>query len=143
MQTCGEILKVARSLNCDGFPRIIVDDDGVGGGVTDRLREQGYEVAAFRAGARASQSSMYPNARSEAWFALSDSLPGLDLDDVRQLLADLTAPRYTLDSAGRRVVERKDDTKKRINRSPDRADAVLLTAATIAPAATEGPNLWE
>lgn len=142
MQTCGEILEVARTLDCDGFPTLIVDDDGVGGGVTDRLREQGFHVAAFRAGARAHDPTMYPNARSEAWFSLAEQLPGIDLDPDEQLAADLTAPQYRLDSAGRRVVEKKEDTKKRIGRSPDRADAVLLTCATVAPRAVEGPEIW-
>jgi hypothetical protein len=36
------------------------------------------------------------------------------------------APTWKLDSAGRRVVERKDETKKAIGRSPDDADAMNL-----------------
>ena len=142
MTTVGEILQVAKNLPCEGMPRIVIDDDGVGGGVTDRLREQGYDVHPFRAGSRAYTPSLYPNRRSEAWFQVAEVLPGLDLDGDEQLAADLTAPMYKLDSAGRRVVEPKDDTKKRIGRSPDRADAVLLVVANVAPQVTEGPNLW-
>jgi hypothetical protein len=41
-------------------------------------------------------------------------------------VSQLTAPKYHLDSSGRIVVESKDDTRKRINRSPDDADALLL-----------------
>jgi phage terminase large subunit len=108
-------------------PRIVVDDDGVGGGVTDQLREKGYEVTAFNGGERALEPTRYPNARSEAWFRMARRLPELDLDEDDQLAADLTAPKYRLDSDGRRVVERKDETKKRLGRSPDRGDMALLT----------------
>jgi hypothetical protein len=96
----------------------VVDDDGVGGGVTDQLREKGYEVVAFNGGARALEPTRYPNARSESWFRMARRLPDLDLDEDDQLAADLTAPKYRLDSDGRRVVERKDETKKRLGRSP-------------------------
>jgi hypothetical protein len=84
-------------------------------------------VVAFNGGEAARMSRDYPNLRSEAWFSFADRLPEIDLDDDEQLAADLVAPRYTLDSIARRVVERKDATKKRLGRSPDRADAVLLT----------------
>lgn len=126
--TIGRIVAEARR-----WPRqhlqIVVDDDGVGGGVTDVLREQGWPVVAFRGGARAWQYTEYPNRRSELWFVASDQLGDLDLDTDDRLAADLTAPKYAMDSQGRRVVERKDVTKKRLGRSPDRGDAVLLTLA--------------
>ena len=43
------------------------------------------------------------------------------------------APRWRPDSRGRRVVEPKDATKKRIKRSPDDADAVNLAYAPPPP----------
>ena len=45
------------------------------------------------------------------------------------LIADLTAPTYTFRSTGKMVVERKEEMKKRGMRSPDLADAFLLTFA--------------
>jgi hypothetical protein len=41
------------------------------------------------------------------------------------LLADLCAPRWKLTPQGIRV-ELKEETRKRLGRSPDRADAVIL-----------------
>lgn len=138
-ETVGEIITAWRELRGEAGadPVVIVDDDGVGGGVTDQLREKaeqatelnGLQVHAFRGGERAIQPTKYPNARSEAWFRLERRLPELDLDDDEQLLADLTAPKYRLDSDGRRVVERKDETKKRLGRSPDRGDMVVMSLA--------------
>lgn len=129
MQTVGSIVNWWRVLRDESGadPVIVVDDDGVGGGVTDRLRELGHEVVAFNGGARALQPDHYPNRRSEMWFVMADELPTLDLDPDEQLAADLTAPEYRIDSHSRRVVERKDDTKRRLGRSPDRGDVCLLT----------------
>jgi hypothetical protein len=45
------------------------------------------------------------------------------------LIAELTAPAYTFSSTGKMVVESKADMKKRGLRSPDLADAFLLTFA--------------
>lgn len=124
-ETTGWIIETARPF----LPnvRIVVDDAGVGGGVTDQLRERGWSVAAFNGAERAFNPDAYPNRRSELWYALADRLDELDLDPDEQLAADLTGPTFRLDSAGRRVVEPKADTKKRLGRSPDRGDAVLLT----------------
>ena len=128
MATVGEILRVAREAAARWPVSIVVDDAGLGGGVTDRLREVGeFSVRPFNAAASGSRD--YPNRRSQMWFEFSERLPMLDLDDDEQLRDDLLAPRYTLDSSARRVVESKAETKKRLGRSPDRADAVLMAFA--------------
>jgi hypothetical protein len=94
------------------------------------VRSAFFQVVAFMAGGQARQDGDYPNRRSELWFSFSDRLRELDLDpNDEELAADLVAPKYTLDSRGRRVVEAKALTKKRLGRSPDSADSVLLTFA--------------
>ena len=135
MQTAGRILRVARETAADGAarPTIVVDEIGVGGGLVDRLREtREFPVAAFNASGKARDPREYPNARSQAWFDFAEQLPDLDLDDDEQLAAELVAPIYRIDSAGRRSVEAKAETKRRLGRSPDRADAVLMAYA-VAP----------
>jgi phage terminase large subunit len=107
--------------------RMVIDDTGVGGGVTDQLRAAGWNVTAFNGGEKPIREDRYKNRRSELWFEGAAQMPDLDLDPDDQLAADLTAPKYTFNEAQRRVVERKDETKKRLGRSPDRGDAVLLT----------------
>lgn len=134
MSTAGAIIDAVRQ---NPGAEIVVDDDGLGGGVTDRLREQGYRVKAFRAGGRPIDKQGYPNARSEMWFSFAERLDEIDLDPDDQLAADLTSPRYKLDSQGRRVVEEKKETKKRLGRSPDRADAVLMAFWEGQPAAPQ------
>lgn len=130
--TAGRVIKAAKNLanHCEHFPKIVIDDDGVGGGVTDAIRAQGYSVIPFRGGETAIESDEYPNAKSELWFTAASQIVNCDLDDDEQLAADLTCVQYKFDSRGRRCVERKDEVKKRLGRSPDRADSVLLTFAT-------------
>lgn len=93
------------------------------------LREAGQKVTAFNGAEKPLDEDHYPNARCELWFQAGARLCESDLDPDDQLAADLAAPRYKLDSAGRRKVEPKEDTKKRLGRSPDRADSALLTYA--------------
>jgi len=148
-ETTGSIVKLAKQVR-DETPlaplRIVVDDTGVGGGVTDQVREKlvdeklvgdGIVVTAFNGAEQAIEPDQYPNARSEAWFRVSERIDEIDLhpeqdaegaedEDGADLGADLLAPKYKLDSSGRRVVEPKEATKKRLGRSPDHADSVLL-----------------
>lgn len=134
--TTGLVVEQVRRLKAKGVQRvrIVVDDDGVGGAVTDKLRElkaekklRGVQIVPFRGGAAPREPDEYPNARSELWFTVSHELGDVDLDTDGQLTADLASPTFRFDSKGRRVVESKDEIKKRLKRSPDRGDAVLLT----------------
>jgi len=111
-----------------------VDDDGVGGGVVDQAA--GYNFVGLSAANKAVDPEGYPNRRSELWFGLAEragegnlSLARLPADTLRELRRQAMAPTWKLDAQGRRVVEPKDDTKKRIKRSPDDMDAVNLAYA--------------
>jgi hypothetical protein len=138
MWTCGAVLDVARSLHqAKGRrPKIVVDDVGLGGGVTDRLREIGeFQIVAFNGGSKASSRDAV-NRRSELWLRAGEVMPLLDLDPGdEELAADLLAPTFSFASDGARMVERKSDTRKRLRRSPDRADACLLTLVVQPPVA--------
>ena len=50
----------------------------------------------------------------------------ISLPDDDELRADLSALRYLFTQDGRLQIESKDDCRKRLGRSPDRADAVAL-----------------
>ncbi|TXH08578.1 MAG: hypothetical protein E6R04_10415 [Spirochaetes bacterium] len=143
MRTAGEIMEAVALLEDDEsglkVSRILIDDAGVGGGVVDRLRELQRErklprriaIVGFNGGGKPRKKGKggYPNARSEAWFTFLEAIEHVALDPDAKLLADLVAPTYELDSAGRRVVEQKKHTKRRLKRSPDRADTALMAYA--------------
>lgn len=116
---------------------IAVDDSGVGGGVTDILRQEGWAAVGVNS-ASASPSPDYPNLRSALWFGLAEeaavgnvSFIRLPADKLQALRRQLVSVTYTLDLRGRRVVEPKDHTKQRLKRSPDDADACLLAYAAV------------
>lgn len=136
--TTGAIMEAVGTIEESGrrVGRIVVDDAGVGGGVTDQLRKNqraglldaSIRIIGFNGGGKAKKRGKggYPKARSEAWFTFKDRLARVALEPCKKLLADLVAPTYELNGAGEREVEKKKDTKKRLKRSPDRADTVLM-----------------
>ncbi len=128
MQTVGMVVNEAK---LDRPVEICVDTIGLGSGVADRLREQGFNVKDVNV---AESSAMNPNAnklRDELWLAAKDWLATravkLPKDDLLRM--ELVAPRYTFTSSGKLVVESKDSMRKRGQRSPDLADALCLTFA--------------
>ena len=138
-ETAGRLKALAREWghSAGQEPRSVqvkIDDDGVGGGVVDQA--DGYSFVGLSAADTAIEPEGYPNRRSELWFSVSDradagslSLAALAPDTRRELRRQALTPTWTIDSQGRRVVERKDDTKKRIKRSPDDMDALNLAYA--------------
>lgn len=110
---------------------IIVDSNGFGAGVLDRLRELGVPARGLNVSERAMAKDTYLNLRAELWFKCKAWLEGMDVslphDDA--LYAELAAPRYMFTSSGKMQVESKESMKRRGVRSPDRADAVCLALA--------------
>ena len=128
MQTCGEVLRMKRDHNLDETALVVVDDVGLGGGVTDRLREQGHRVLAYKGGSKARDADQFFNRRAETWWALREELRAgrLSIPDDDKLKSQLTSVRYTPRSDGRIQLEKKDDMLKRGVPSPDRADALVM-----------------
>lgn len=118
------------------YDEMAVDVIGVGAGVFDRLREAGYKVFANNAGEatplRDSSGEIgFINVRAAMWWAMREALdpsnnPTIALPDDPRLIGDLTAPKWWHTSKGLIQVESKDDLRKRIKRSTDSADAVLM-----------------
>jgi len=120
--------EVARRLNdFAGDGRIIVDDTGVGGGVTDKLHDLGATVVPINFGRRAMNKKKYPDIISEMWFNLADSMDKIGLPNDRLLIEELSGRHYKYTQDERRKVESKEEYKKRTGRrSPDIADAMIL-----------------
>ena len=136
MSTVGRIIDITEKLliKYSLLNAVIhVDDDGVGGGVTDRLNEVIIEksldatVIACHNGGKANDSH-YANWATEQWFNLRQRFVDGDIklfkDD--ELTAQLSTRKYLLNSKDQLILEDKKTYKKRIGRSPDRADALVL-----------------
>lgn len=141
-ETAGKLRNLVRYLGASAF--VMVDDTGVGGGVTDMLYEQGLPVCPVIASASADDPAHFANVRAEAYWRVRQWLEagGLALppddDELAQQLARL---RYKLDSRGRILIESKEAMRSRGEPSPDRADALMLTFAKAhQPAHWRGPD---
>ncbi len=117
--------------------QVAIDVGGLGAGVYDRLMEllpesQKYIVVAVNFGSSALDPERYRNKRAEMWWEVRDWLNGdlpVMIPDEDALHADLCGPQYKYDSNQRRILESKEDMRKRGLRSPDGADALALTFA--------------
>ncbi len=147
METVGNVLRCCRDFmeehrgmkNCV----IKVDDSGVGGGVTDRLKEVvaeerlSYEVFGVNNGSSA-EDKHYANLGAQIWGNVRELLesnlsaimqgkePETEIPNDNELLKQLTTRKYHLNSKGRLELERKEDMKKRGVGSPDCADSLAL-----------------
>ncbi len=128
-----------------------VDVIGVGSSAYDHIKEL-YPATAVNFGATTKMMDKtmklpMANVRSAAYWRLREALdpsnsPVLALPDDRELLADLSAPRWYL-RTGKVYVESKEDIKERIGRSPDCGDAVALAYYLPSFAADEWIDAYE
>lgn len=128
--------RVAGLLGKDPKATALVDVIGIGAGVYDKLREAGHRAEAFNASAGTRRKDVtgefsFNAVRSAAWWNLRELLDpsrgaevALPPDD--ELVGDLTAPHWRITSGAKIQVESKDDIRKRIGRSTDRGDAVVM-----------------
>lgn len=109
---------------------MVVDEVGVGSGMLDRLRELKFDVAGFNGGRSPSsgQEGQFANLRAESFWGLrrllGSGLIALPRDD--RLFDELAGIQWRVNSSGKVQLEAKDDTRARLGRSPDRADAVAM-----------------
>lgn len=128
MQTAGAIAR--QLIDLDHRVSAWVDADGLGAGVFDRLVEQGLPVYAWHGGQPPMDRERFVNRRAEAyWYAREQMLQGLvDLDPEDDLLeSQLRQIKFKLDSQGRIKIESKDEMARRGLKSPDRADAFVMS----------------
>jgi hypothetical protein len=134
MEVAGRVHAIIR----DEKPaQVAIDVGGLGAGVYDRLMEllpdsQKRIIVPVNFGSSALDPERYRNKRAEMWWAMRDWLTGdmpVMIPDSDALHADLCGPQYKYDSNQRRILESKEDMRKRGLRSPDGADALALTFA--------------
>lgn len=124
----GKVIETARSLR--GVHELVtvnVDVIGIGSGVADILRRTPWlRINDVNVSIPARNHQEYVNLRTELWFMMRAWLKDGGIPEDNKLEGDLVAPTYEFDVRGRYKVESKDEIKKRLNRSTDRADALCL-----------------
>lgn len=132
-QLAGRIVAVRR----DGAKVIIDLGGGWGGDALATLRENGIDAVGYmgikKYGGRTENSALkLSNTRTAAYWRFREALDptqpngsSICLPPSSALLADLCAPRYKNATNGL-ALESKEDVCKRIGRSPDSGDAVVM-----------------
>ncbi len=107
-------------------------DSGAGAGVIDRLRQMGIDVMEVPFGGKAIRAELFANRRMEMWWEMAQWVRnGGAIPNIMDLKSEIATPVYWYDATGRKVLESKDDIKRRLQggASPDIADALALTFA--------------
>lgn len=134
-------------------PRLtVIDGDGLGAGVVDRVREsmeQWFKVNApcelmeFHGGMKPNDQDMYFNARAEMWGRARKWLETADIPDDPELESDLTGVQYGLSEKDKIQLERKEDMKKRGLASPDMGDMLAMSFWGMPAGMTDSEQLAE
>ena len=131
--------------------RVKIDEIGVGRGLTDWLKleaSKGHhkaDIVGINVAETALDSQRFANKRAEMWWTMRDLIQpdsqgaqrvrlqlyrgeredGTHIIDY-EMLSQFAAPTYNSRSNGTIAIESKVDMKKRLGRSPDSAEAMLL-----------------
>jgi hypothetical protein len=136
--TQGTASLLAQKLNPALGDLAVVDTNGVGAGVYDRVKALKKYAMGVNVGNRtklkdkSGQITFY-NIRAAVWWHVREMLDPATGSRVmippdEQLATDLSTPHWKTMPGGSIVIESKDDIRKRIGRSPDRGDAFCLAA---------------
>ena len=133
METVGIVLAEYEACSYMDRPsEICVDSIGIGAGVVDRLRELGLPARGVNVAESPSLGNRYQRLRDELWFKTREWFEARDckIPDQDELISELSSLKFKILSSGKFKAEGKDEMKKRGLRSPDLADALVLTFGT-------------
>ena len=139
---------------------IRIDSVGIGAGVYDRFMETvddmerefnqledgtpiGYEdpryftiyIIKVNGAAKPRDKTKFSNLRAEVHWSLKEILDSISIPNDRDMGSQFMAIKYKRNSAGLIEIIKKDDIKKTLGRSPDRAEAVLYAVAAVGSSA--------
>ena len=125
---------------------VVIDGDGVGGGVVDYVKEHfkywfdanpARRLMEFHGGASPNDGFMYFNYRANMWGAMRDWLAIGSIPDDPEMEADLTGPEYFFSAKNQIQLEKKEDMKKRGLASPDLGDTLAMSFAAVVQSKTQ------
>lgn len=126
-----ENIKIIASENRVPFSRIIIDEDGVGGGVVDILNG----VKGFIANSIPFDKDNYQNLKAQCYYTLADYInthkiaikADMTSEDKQSLIAELEQVKSRdLDKDGKLKIIGKDEVKAVLGRSPDFSDTMMM-----------------
>lgn len=142
MATVGDIVQEFKKIyrehpTYEGKVYVQIDDTGLGGGVTDRLKEVRKEQKLYKmqvipinaaekietdTAAGKDAAERYNNLTTAMWASMRDLLDNkqIVIEDDEQTIGQLSSRKYTMASNGKLEIEPKKEMKKRGLDSPDR-----------------------
>jgi hypothetical protein len=147
MSVAGQTIAFAREHGIMDY-NIFIDDVGVGGGVTDKMKEEGYKVTPIKEGSKCTEFSTrknpttgkdelvpeYANMKAQLYAGkkgLANWIKRGGQLEANEGWEELTRIRYKKNGSGATMVESKEDMRKRGEESPDVADALMLTFGVV------------
>ena len=116
--------------------RVTVDSIGIGAGTLAACLTLGLKAVPFVASAGtkrrdATGTFLFANLRAAAWWNLRELLDPstgseLVLPDDPMVLGDLSTPKWREVAGGKIAIESKDDIRRRLGRSTDAGDAIVM-----------------
>jgi phage terminase large subunit len=130
--TSGKVAEIARA---EQAVAIYVDEIGVGAGVVDPLRANHFNVVGVVSSEAARKPDVYANRRAELYCQLADHFAegSIAIPDHPKLASQLSSIKYKYDTHHRKIIESKDDMRKRSLHSPDYADSLMLAFSDFTP----------
>jgi len=126
------------------------DADGMGQGMYSHLSsmrgKETYELMEIHSNSTKDCDEDYQNLRAQMWFyAKEQARDGhLSIPDDEYLKEELLETKYFINHRGKIQLEDKDDVKDRLGRSPDKADAFVITVWALKRAkAIRKPSRWD
>lgn len=129
------IMEIQRIKNYHKIPtsNIVCDEDGVGGGVVDGLKCNGFVNNSSPVEIKGVKQN-YVNLKSQCYFLLAEKINNAEIhvktDDPEiknNLIQELEqVKRKDMDKDGKLSVLPKEQVKERIGRSPDYSDALMM-----------------
>lgn len=120
--------KVARLIR-EYKPAITyIDSVGVGAGVFDPLKNEGFAVRGINVGEVALDKEIYANRRAEYFNLLAKKFENeaIDIPDNTKLASQLASIKYKYDTKTRLLIHSKESMRKHGGKSPDYADSLML-----------------
>jgi hypothetical protein len=145
MRLVDEVEKIVRRV---GKARIAIDRIGVGAGVLASLIRKGLEAEGCAFGESAREKTQFRDRKIELYWTFRE---GLRLGEVaiaplgeseKEIFEELRAVRYSSGADRQLFCEPKTETRKRLKRSTDAADSIVLGLSLPLPRITTEPSAY-
>jgi hypothetical protein len=148
MRTAEQVVALCGSVEPND---IKIDEIGVGGGVVDRVVDQGYPVTGVDVGRAAIDKDKFANLRAEYFWQLRKRFEDGDISlaplkktlnrpDMVKFVEQICTIRYEHNPRGKIAIWSKEKMRRDGLKSPDLADALMLAFADYFPETYKPPK---